>query len=117
MYKLVTEARSFVDSLSAHGSPANYRAAQPKTISWNLARTLTINGSSALLAPILFDGSPRKIAVSDYGGYFFDEQARSYYQLPKDKIDAWNSYIQHWYMTLIKRTPTVSPPKNPTVIK
>lgn len=34
---MVYQARAFVDSLNANGFPVNYRAAQSKTILWDLA--------------------------------------------------------------------------------
>jgi len=52
---LIGAARSYIDSVSAQGHPFNYRAAQPKTIRWDLAQVVPIGQSNGILAPIVFD--------------------------------------------------------------
>jgi uncharacterized membrane protein YgcG len=51
---LVTAARSYIDSISAHGYPVNYRAAQPKTIRWDLARLVQVGRTQAISVPLVF---------------------------------------------------------------
>ena len=54
---LIGTARSYIDSISVQGHPVNYRAAQPKTIRWDLARILPIGRSKGILVPIVFDNA------------------------------------------------------------
>lgn len=54
---LIGTARSYVDSISVQGHPVNYRAAQPKTIRWDLARILPFGQSKGILVPIVFDNA------------------------------------------------------------
>jgi hypothetical protein len=54
---LIAAARSYIDSVSVQGHPVNYRAAQPKTIRWNLAQVLQIGQSKGVLVPIVFDSA------------------------------------------------------------
>jgi hypothetical protein len=50
-------------------------------------------------------GALRKVELSRYGGYFFDEKTSAYYQLPTEKIDAWLAFIQNSYLAFIKLKP------------
>ena len=54
------------------------------------------------VATCKIDGSFRKVELSRYGGYFYDEKTSAYYQLPSEKIDAWLAFIQNSYQVLIK---------------
>jgi hypothetical protein len=54
---LTVEAKAFVDSVNVNGSPVNYRAAQPKTIRWDLAQVVPIGQSKGVLVPIVFDNA------------------------------------------------------------
>jgi hypothetical protein len=49
------------------------------------------------------NGAPRKIELSRYGGYFYDEKSSTYYQIPMEKIDAWLAFIQYSYMAFGER--------------
>jgi hypothetical protein len=51
---LVGEARSFIDSVSTRGYPVNYRAAQPKSVRWDLAQVVTVGRSLGISVPIIF---------------------------------------------------------------
>lgn len=51
---LIRTAQAFIDSVSAHGIPTNYRAAQSKTIRWDLSQVVSVGGSSGISAPIVF---------------------------------------------------------------
>jgi hypothetical protein len=48
-------------------------------------------------------GASRKVVISNYGGFFYDQKAGAYYQLPTEKIDDWLSFLQTSYMTMIKK--------------
>jgi hypothetical protein len=50
------------------------------------------------IATCNLNGTLRKIDLSIYGGYFYDEKSSTYYQLPIEKIDAWLAFIQNSYM-------------------
>jgi hypothetical protein len=54
---MVSQARAFIDSLNTTGYPVNYRAAQPKTIRWDLAQVVPIGQSEGILVPIVFDNA------------------------------------------------------------
>jgi hypothetical protein len=63
---LITSARSYIDSVSVQGHPVNYRAAQPKSIRWDLAQVVSIGQSKGILAPIVFDNA--LLAKANYVG-------------------------------------------------
>ena len=54
---LIVAARSYIDSVSVQGYPVNYRAAQPKTIRWDLAQVIRIGQSKGIIVPIVFDNA------------------------------------------------------------
>jgi hypothetical protein len=54
---LIAAARAYIDSISTHGYPPNYRAAQPKTIRWDMAQVVPVGKSKGILMPILFDNA------------------------------------------------------------
>jgi hypothetical protein len=54
---LIAAAGSYIDSISVQGHPVNYRAAQPKTIRWDLAQVVSIGQSNGLSVPIVFDNA------------------------------------------------------------
>ena len=54
---LIGAARYYIDSISTLGHPVNYRAAQPKTIRWDLAQVVPIHQSKGILVPIVFDNA------------------------------------------------------------
>ena len=45
----------------------------------------------------------RKVEISNYGGFFYDEKTRAYYQISAAKSEDWLSYIQQNYLNLTKR--------------
>jgi hypothetical protein len=49
------------------------------------------------------NGIIRKVDISSYGGYFYDEKTSAYYQMPIEKIDAWLAFVQNSYLTMIKK--------------
>lgn len=49
------------------------------------------------------NGGLRKVVLSNYGGFFYDQKANAYYQLPTEKIDDWLSFLQTSYLTMIKK--------------
>jgi len=56
----------------------------------------------AHIATYELDGAIKKVEVSLYGGFFYDESSRKHYQLPDNKIDDWLSYIRRSFMTVHK---------------
>jgi hypothetical protein len=52
------------------------------------------------------NGRLRKVEISRYGGYFYDEKSSTYYQLPTEKIDAWLAFMQDAYLKLVTRQST-----------
>jgi hypothetical protein len=55
------------------------------------------------IATCKLDGSLRKVELSNYGGFFYDEKTKVYYQIPAAKSEDWLSYIQQNYLTLTKK--------------
>jgi hypothetical protein len=52
---LIQQARILIDSLSTHGHPVNYRAAQLKTIRWDLATLQEFSTGPAIIVPITYE--------------------------------------------------------------
>ncbi|HVW62259.1 MAG TPA: hypothetical protein VHC48_19545 [Puia sp.] len=50
----------------------------------------------------IFEGIERKVDISLYGGFFFDEKSQTYYQIADSKIDNWQSYIRRSFMRIKK---------------
>jgi hypothetical protein len=48
------------------------------------------------------DGIARKIYISVYGGFFFDEVSTTYYQVPEALEDEWQKYWIDTYLRFIK---------------
>jgi len=46
-------------------------------------------------------GTKIKLEISQYGGFFYYEASRIYYELPKDKIKPWLRYFSECYNNLI----------------
>ena len=55
------------------------------------------------IATCKIEGVRRKIELSNYGGFFYDEKTNTFYQVSKSKIDSWVDYLQNSYLTLLKR--------------
>jgi hypothetical protein len=55
------------------------------------------------IATCKIDGVRRKIELSNYGGFFYDEKTNTFYRVSKDNIDSWVDYLQNSYLTLLKR--------------
>lgn len=55
------------------------------------------------IATCKLDGTIRKEELSNYGGFFFDEKTRAYYQIPAVKSEEWLSFIQQNYLNLTRR--------------
>jgi hypothetical protein len=41
----------------------------------------------------VLNNSKRKVLISSYGGFFFDAQEKSYYQIPAERQKAWLDYL------------------------
>jgi hypothetical protein len=54
---MISQAQTFVNSLNTTGYPVNYRAAQPKTIRWDLAQLVPVGPTQGLLVPLVFDNA------------------------------------------------------------
>lgn len=46
-----------------------------------------------VLATCTYQGKIRKVQISSYGGWFFDQETKSYFEIPKDQAAEWYSYI------------------------
>ena len=55
------------------------------------------------IATCKIDGIRRKIELSNYGGFFYDEKTNAFYRVSRDKIDSWVDYLQTSYLSLLKR--------------
>jgi hypothetical protein len=45
------------------------------------------------VATCLYDGKIRKILISSYGGFFYDQSSDTFFQLPAQMKDNWLEYI------------------------
>jgi len=45
------------------------------------------------VATCLYDGKIRKILISSYGGFFYDQTSGTFFQLPAQMKDDWLQYI------------------------
>jgi len=45
------------------------------------------------LATCTYQGKIRKIQISSYGGWFFDQETKSYFEIPQEQAGDWYSYI------------------------
>jgi len=52
----------------------------------------------AYVATCELDGAIRKIEISVYGGFFYDETTKRHFQLPEKLIDPWQTYVQHRFI-------------------
>ena len=55
--ELIREAQHVLDSISRTGYPVNQRAAQPKTVRWDLTQLVPIGHTVGITAPITFDNT------------------------------------------------------------
>jgi len=46
------------------------------------------------------NGTKYKIDISQYGGFFFDERKKKYFQIKEPKVDDWHSYIRECFVSL-----------------
>jgi hypothetical protein len=52
------------------------------------------------VATCLYDGKIRKILISSYGGFFYDQASGTFFQLPAQVTDGWLSYINSCLSTM-----------------
>ena len=55
---------------------------------------------SAHIASYELNGKTHKIEISMYGGFFYDETTQTYFQLQKEKILNWTSFIRSYFMNI-----------------
>ena len=55
------------------------------------------------IATCKLNGVVRKVELSNYGGFFFDEKSRTYYTLPPEKSENWIAYLQLKYLSLTRK--------------
>jgi len=48
-------------------------------------------------------GKLKKVEISDYGGWFFEDATRTYYQIPAENSAKWNAYLQREYLSFMKK--------------
>jgi hypothetical protein len=52
------------------------------------------------VATYIYNGKMRKILISDYAGYFYDQTSGTYFQLSAKKKDDWIGYINSCLLSL-----------------
>lgn len=52
------------------------------------------------VATCVYDGKMRKILISDYAGYFYDQSSGTFFQLSAKKKDDWMDYIKSCLLSL-----------------
>jgi hypothetical protein len=58
------------------------------------------------IATCKLNGEIRKVEISNYGGFFYDEESKAYYHVASDKIESWNSYLQQSFLNLARKLST-----------
>jgi hypothetical protein len=53
------------------------------------------------VATCICNGKTRKILISDYAGYFYDQLSGTYFQLSPQKKDEWMDYINSCVLRLL----------------
>jgi hypothetical protein len=53
-----------------------------------------------VVASCVYAGKVRKILISDYGGFFYDQESGNFFQLPAQVKDDWMRYINSCLSTL-----------------
>jgi hypothetical protein len=96
-----------IDSLNQYGS---LLMSQDTMVAFlDSVKTLHPEGPVAwmggYIATCKLDGVIRKVDLSVYGGFFYDEITKTFYELPSEKREEWLSYIQQCYLSLTKKTP------------
>ena len=56
------------------------------------------------IATYELNGSERKVDISLYGGFFYDEETKLHYQISEDKIDMWTAFIRQEFMKIHEKT-------------
>jgi len=58
-----------------------------------LPKTVRPSWMGGFLVTCVFHGQVRKIEISSYGGFFYDQESKNYFQLPAEKKDEWFTYL------------------------
>lgn len=53
-----------------------------------------------VLVTCTYQGKIRKVQISSYGGWFFDQQTKSYFEVPKDQAAEWYSYVSNCLVSI-----------------
>jgi hypothetical protein len=53
-----------------------------------------------VLATCSYHGKLRKVQISSYGGWFFDQETKSYFEVPKDQATEWYSYVSNCLVSI-----------------
>ena len=52
------------------------------------------------LATCTYQGKIRKVQISSYGGWLFDQETKSYFEVPKDQAAEWYSYVSNCLVSI-----------------
>jgi hypothetical protein len=58
----------------------------------------------AHIATYEIEGITKKIEISQYGGFFYDEVSKKHYQIPDTRIDEWLAYVRRSFMAIHKES-------------
>jgi hypothetical protein len=53
-----------------------------------------------VLATCSYHGKIRKVQISSYGGWFFDQETKTYFEVPKDQATEWYSYVSNCLVSI-----------------
>jgi hypothetical protein len=53
-----------------------------------------------VLATCSYNGKLRKVQISSYGGWFFDQETKSYFEVPLDQATEWYSYVSNCLVSI-----------------
>jgi hypothetical protein len=54
------------------------------------------------VASYKLEGVIRKIEISNYGGFLYDESTKTFYQVKEGKVATWSAYLHHSYSQFLK---------------
>jgi hypothetical protein len=103
----INESKIFSVSIDSLGRLSSYTLFSDSVMSFiNSCQQIPLKDQpvwmGGYLASCIYNGHLRKVAISTYGGFFYDENSKLFYRVTEEKKDDWSSYINHCYRALLK---------------
>jgi hypothetical protein len=91
IFTLPIDSLAFLRSRSLQGDSVRQLLDSVKS----LPRAIRPAWMGGFLITYVFHGEVRKLEISSYGGFFYDQGSKTYFQLPAEKKDRWFTYLNH----------------------